>query len=120
MTEPRIAPERINNAPTTTVGDYSPQAHASVQDRAGLYIAIVALILAVLAIGLVIMMPVVIEAKVQAGIAQAKADMQQQAAQAQATADAGREHARVALDKVEDFRSKLAEKGIKIAPLDGH
>jgi uncharacterized protein HemX len=115
----RIAPEHVNNAPTTTVGDNSPQAHASIQDRAGLYIAIVALILAVLAIGLVIMMPIVIEAKVQAGVAQAKADMQQQAEEAKATAEAGRQHARVALDKVEDFRAKFAEKGININ-LDGH
>lgn len=112
MNESRTAPDTIHNAPTTTVGDHSPQAHASVQDRAGLYIAIVALILAVLAIGLVIMMPAVIEAKVQAGIAQAKSDMQQQVAQAQATADAGATDGRLALDRVEKAVAKLEAKGL--------
>jgi hypothetical protein len=106
----RHAPENVNNAPT--IGDNSPQAHASVQDRAGLYIAIVALILATLSIGLVIMMPVIIEAKVQAGIADARADMQQQVAKIEATANAGREHARIALSEVERANAELGAKGL--------
>lgn len=113
----KVAPDTVNNAPT--IGDNSPQAHASVQDRAGLYIAIVALILATLAIGLVIAMPHLIEAKVQAGIAEAKAAMQEQAAEANALAKVARSDAGVALDKVEDLRTQLAAKGIKIE-LDGH
>jgi hypothetical protein len=74
-------------------------------------------------IGLILMallMPKIIDSEVAAGTAQARADMAQQAAEARAIANTGREHARVALDKVEDFRTKLAEKGINIPPLDGH
>lgn len=74
-------------------------------------------------IGLLVMallMPQIIEAQVAKGVAQAKAEMAQQAAEAKAIAATGREHARVALDKVEDVRTKLAEQGIKIKPLDGH
>lgn len=108
----RTAPETVNNAPTSTVGDNSPQAHASVQDRAGLYIAIVALILATLSIGLVLTMPVIVEAKVQAGIERVRADVQQQVATAQATANTGREHARIALSEVERANAELAAKGL--------
>ena len=112
MNEPRIAPETVNNAPTTSIGAGGSQSTASIQDRAGLYIAIVALILAVLAIGLVIMMPIVIEAKVQAGIAQARADMQQQVADVRAIANTGREHGRIALSEVERANEELAGKGL--------
>lgn len=49
------------------------------------------------------------DAKIQAG-----------AAKAEATASEARTNARVALDKVEDFRAKLAAKGIDVPPLDGH
>lgn len=112
MNEPRTAPERINNAPTTTVGDNSPQAHASVQDRAGLYIAIVALILATLAIGLMIAMPQIIDAKIQAGVERARADLQQQVEQAKAVADAGATDGRLALDRVEKAVAKLEAKGL--------
>jgi hypothetical protein len=51
----------------------------------------------------------VVDAKIEAGVAQAEA-----------TAREARTHARVALDKVEDFRTKLAAKGIDVPPLDGH
>lgn len=98
----------------------SPSQVVHVQDRSSLYVAVIAAVLAAIALGSLIQIPQVIDARVQAGVADARASMQQQAATAQATAEAGRQHARVALDKVEDFRAKLAEKGIKIAPLDGH
>jgi hypothetical protein len=57
--------------------------------------------------------------KIADGIAQARVDMAQQAANANAVANEARVHSRVSLDKVEDVRTALAEKGIKIE-LDGH
>lgn len=59
----KIAPDTVNNAPT--IGDNSPQAHAVVQDRAGLYIAIVALIISALSLGVSLMQPAVTNAKVE-------------------------------------------------------
>lgn len=80
-------------------------------------------LLACLAIGglvmMAILMPRIIDAKVAEGIAQAREAMAQQAANANAVANEARVHSRVALDKVEDVRTALAEKGIKIE-LDGH
>ncbi len=58
--------------------------------------------------GAVIFVPSLIDAKVQAGVAQANA-----------TATTANQHARIALDKVEDFRTRLSEKGINVT-LDGH
>jgi hypothetical protein len=103
------------SAATATTGG----AHASIHDRAGLYVAIVALAVALYGFGQQSQSSQVIESKVQAGMAQASRDMQQQAAEAKATAQSARTDARVALDKVEDFRAKLAEKGINVN-LDGH
>ena len=71
----RTAPENVNNAPT--IGDNSPQAHASVQDRAGLYIAIVSLIVACLSLGMQLTQSQLIDAKVEAAIAPARAEMHQ-------------------------------------------
>lgn len=76
-----------------------------ISDRA---LSVVAIILASLAIGILIMMVPLIDAKVQAG-----------SAKAEATATTANQHARIALDKVEDFRAKLAEKGVNVT-LDGH
>src|SRR5688572_26883802 len=90
----------------------SPSAHASVQDRAGLYIGIVALFVAVLALGMVIMIPRLIQAEVDRGIAQAKAEMQEQVAEAKQIANTGREHARIALSEVERANAELAAKGL--------
>lgn len=53
--------------------------------------------------------PSYIDAKVQAGIADANA-----------TAKLARAEASVAKDKVEDLRVELARKGIHVGPLDGH
>lgn len=61
MNEPRIAPENVNNG--TTIGDHSPQ--AVVNDRTGLYISIIALILAAIAVGVSLMQPAVTNAKVE-------------------------------------------------------
>jgi hypothetical protein len=57
---------------------------------------------------LAMLMPHIIDAKVKAG-----------SAAAEERARTAEVNARVALDKVEDFRAKLAEKGININ-LDGH
>jgi hypothetical protein len=53
--------------------------------------------------------PSYIDAKVQAGTARAEAK-----------AEIARTQAMVALDKIEDMRVKLAEKGIQTGPLNGH
>lgn len=83
--------------------------HITISDRA---ISIVALTLAALSIGLVLTMPILIEAKVQAGIADARADMEHQVAKIEATANAGREHGRIALSEVERANAELAAKGL--------
>lgn len=112
-------------------GSSGARSNAEIHDRTGLYISIIALALAGMALGAEInrnsaqaenqrLQDQAIDAKIKAGMAETLASMQQQVADAKATANAGREHARVALDKVEDFRSKLAAKGINIPPLDGH
>lgn len=86
-------------------------------------LSIIALMLAVAACAIVISQsyssPQIMDAKIQAGSAEVRASVQQQVAQAQAVAHTAETHARVALDKVEDFRAKLAEKGIRINT-DGH
>ena len=75
-------------------------------------LSVVAIIFACLALGAIVMhailYPQIVDAKIAAGVARAEA-----------TAHSAETHARVALDKVEDFRAKLAEKGIKIET-DGH
>jgi len=55
-----------------------------------------------------LLLPQIIDAKVKAGVAASEERAR--------TAEV---NARIALDKVEDFRAKLAEKGIKVE-LDGH
>lgn len=106
----RIAPDTVNNAPT--IGDNSPQAHASVQDRAGLYIAIVALIVATLSLGMQLMQSQLMDAKIDAGIAEAWAGIEQRLAETKQTANTGREHARIALSEVERANAELAAKGL--------
>lgn len=92
------------------------KADAHVHDRTGLYLAIIAFGLAALCLGLFLMqtfmMPQIIDAKVQAGIADAKATMQQQVADATAIAQAGKEHARIALDEVQRANAQLEAKGL--------
>jgi hypothetical protein len=62
---------------------------------------IIALVLASVAIGVLILMPAYIDARVQAGVAKAEA-----------TAQTAKEHARVALDKVEQTQVQLGAKGV--------
>lgn len=67
-----------------------------------------ACLLSGIAIGVLVLIPSFIDAKVKAGVANVET-----------TSHAADVNARVALDKVEDFRAKLAEKGINVN-LDGH
>lgn len=90
----------------------SPSAHASVQDRAGLYIGIVALILAALALGMELTMSVVVDAKVKAGMAEVRGAVAQDVADAKASANTARQDARIALDKVEQTQTQLGAKGL--------
>lgn len=97
--------------------------NATLNDRTGLYISILALALAGYSLGRQVNLSDVMDAKIQSAVAtavaSAKIDMQQQASDSKAAANEARINSRVALDKVEDVRAKLAEKGIRIN-LDGH
>lgn len=116
-----FATTRARNRPVNLQGSSgSSNSNAEIHDRTGLYISIIALALAGMAFGGAIMLPQIMDAKIAAAVAAAKESMAQQTADAKATAVAGNQHARVALDKVEDFRAKLAAKGIDVPPLDGH
>jgi hypothetical protein len=106
-------------------GGSAASAHAENHDRIGLLLAIAAFGFALLSVGMEVnralsagttqrLQEQVIDAKIQAGIESAKAAMQQQVSDAKATANAGREHARIALDEVERIRESLAVKGIVI------
>lgn len=79
----------------------SPSAHAVVHDKSGLYVAVLSAVLAGIAIGILITVPSLIDSKVAAGVAKAEA-----------TAQAAKEHARVALDKVEQTQVQLGAKGL--------
>lgn len=61
---------------------------------------------------LALLMPYLIDSKVAAGVADAKSAMAQQAADAKATAQTAKEHARVALDKVEQTQVQLGANGL--------
>lgn len=91
------APDTVNNAPT--VGDYSPQAHASVQDRAGLYIAIVALIIAAISLGISLMQPAVTNATVE--------NLQDRVQTAE-------RESRVMQERWNDLKVELAKRGIPV------
>lgn len=79
----------------------SPSAHVVVHDKSGLYVSIVAIIFACVSLGVLFMVPAIIDAKVQAGMAEAKQ-----------IANAGREHGRIALSEVERANAELAAKGL--------
>ena len=109
------------HSPQTDTVDAAPASHVNVNrieitERA---LSILALIVATLALGAYLALPVMIDAKVQSGIAEAKASMQQQVSDAKAAAGAAKVDARVALDQVEGVRDQLGQKGIRIT-LSGH
>lgn len=88
-------------------------------DRAGLYVAVLALAVAVYAVSKLSDVPLIVDSKVQAGMAQASKEMQAEVAKANAVAHTAETHARVALDKVETAEVELGKKGINIRT-DGH
>lgn len=66
-------------------------------------------------IGLILyalLMPSVIDSRVAAGIADARAGMEERLAEAKQIANAGREHGRIALSEVERANAELAAKGL--------
>jgi hypothetical protein len=77
--------------------------NAEIHDRTGLYISILALAMAGIALGLWLNQAQIIEAKVQAGVAKAEA-----------TSHAADTNARVAMDNVQQLQVQLAAKGIKV------
>lgn len=94
-----------------------------VEDKSQLILTILAMILAAFAIGQNISdnaardrerqdMAQIIDAKIQAGVERARADLQQQAEQAKAIANAGATDGRLALDRVEKAVAKLEAKGL--------
>jgi len=56
----------------------------------------------------------------QTDVSEARIAMQASNAKAEAISAEAKTHARVALDKVEDFRVKLSAAGTDVGPLDGH
>jgi hypothetical protein len=105
---------RGNSAPVATGGA------ATVNDRLGVYIAVVAVILSGIAVGYEMaqsssraemreLQNQAIEARIQAG-----------AAQAEATAREARTTAKTTEDKLYELRDALNAKGMNIPKLDGH
>ncbi len=87
--------------------------HFSIRDNA---LAIVALVFAALALGAVVMKsiedPQIIDSKIAASAAQIHAAVAGPIADAQATAQAGKEHARIALDEVQRSNAQLEARGL--------
>lgn len=82
-------------------------------DRA---LSTVALIVGTLALGAVWMQsnkdPQILDAKLRASAAEVRASLQQEVADTRAIAQAGKEHARIALDEVQRANAKLEAKGL--------
>lgn len=97
------APATIHNAPVSHVGDHSPQ--AVVNDRTGLFIAIIAIVLGAFGCGMGVtvfaIMPSMIDAKVEAGVASARAEM-----------EAASTNARLALDRADKTAAALEARGL--------
>jgi hypothetical protein len=102
------------------VGQGGSGSRAEVHDYGSKTVALVATILASVALGAILiavpLVLIVMDAKVQAGSADVRASVQQQisagAADSRAVAQAAKEHARVALDKVEQTQVQLGAKGL--------
>lgn len=89
---------------------------AEVHDHGSKTLATLAVVLGAAALGAIlvfaILVPYLIGAMVREGNANVRASVQEQVAVAQATAQAAKEHARVALDKVEQTQVQLGAKGL--------
>jgi len=62
MDQNKIAPDTIHNAPVNT---YENSPHAILHDRTGLYLAIIAMVLSAISLGVSLMQPAVTNAKVE-------------------------------------------------------
>lgn len=78
----------------------SPSAHASVQDRTGLFIAIVALIISAIALGMTVILPKLVEAQVE---------------NLRDRAETAEREARVMQERWNDLKVELAKKGIPVS-----
>jgi hypothetical protein len=126
----------IEHSPDLRMHDIrAPVQRVEHNDHGSKTVALVATILASVALGAILiavpLVLIVMDSKIQAGAADVRASVQQQVAdatvriqsgvaQADVNAREARTNSRVALDKVEDFRAKLAAKGVDVGPLDGH
>lgn len=95
-----------NNSVNAAERSHLTNLRIEISDRA---LSIVAIVLAALAIGILITFIPLVDAKVQAG-----------AAQAEATAREARSTAKVTDDKLDELRDHLNATGMKIPRLDGH
>lgn len=95
-----------NNSVNAAESSHLTNLRIEISDRA---LSIVAIVLAALAIGILITFIPLVDAKVQAG-----------AAQAEATAREARSTAKVTDDKLDELRDHLNATGMKIPRLDGH
>jgi hypothetical protein len=110
---PMHAHAQSRDTDSSVHGNHAPVQRVDHHDHGSKTLAIVALVAACIALGMVTMYVILaaqlIDAKIEAATAEAEV-----------TAREARTNSRVALDKVEDFRAKLAAKGVDVGPLDGH
>lgn len=110
-------------------GTIAQGGNATLNDRLGVYIAVVALLVAGMGLGYEMsqsssraetrqLQDQVIDAKIAAGVANARASMQEQVATAQAIAHAAETNARISLDEVERMREALGRQHINIPKHD--
>lgn len=97
MNEPRIAPDTIHNAP---VNSYENSPHAVIHDRTGLYLAIIAIVLSAISLGVSLMQPAVTNAKVE--------NLQDRVVTAE-------REARVMQERWNDLKVELAKRGISVS-----
>jgi hypothetical protein len=105
----RVALQDTTLVSASSNAPQSSAATANVSDHGSKALATVALVLGAAAAGMIIMLALLAPILLNAA-----------GAKAEATAHLARTQALVALDKVEDMRTKLAAKGIDVPPLDGH
>lgn len=112
MTEHKIAPDTINNAPVTNIGAGGSQSNASIQDRTGLYLAIVAFAISFLSLGMQLNSKQGEDDRVRAAVAEAEARMAEKLAQANETANSARTFGRLANEKSDRVLAQLEVRGL--------
>lgn len=98
MNEQRIAPDTIHNAPSDYQGDGSSR--AVINDRTGLYIAVIAIVMSGISLGISLMQPAVTNAKVE--------NLQDRVVTAE-------REARVMQERWNDLKVELAKRGISVS-----